>query len=163
MKKYLGNNTRIDHVAIAVKDLDKALFLYRDVFGFALMQCREVKGSFSGMKSAELDAGGFSVVLVQGTDSASQVCRYVEEYGSGVQHIAIEVDDVEVLAKTLKEAGVKFATDIIRGRGLMQIFTQREENSGMMFEFIQRISNGKGFDAANIQQLFEQLEANESY
>jgi methylmalonyl-CoA epimerase len=163
MKKYLGSNTRIDHIAIAVKNIDEALFLYQDIFGFSLLKRREIFGAFSGMKSAELDAGGFSIVLVQGTSAESQVSRYIEEYGSGVQHVAIEVDDVELLSATLKESGVEFATNIIRGEGLVQIFTQREENSGMMFEFIQRKNQTKEFEAGNIQKLFEQLEENNAF
>lgn len=163
MKKYLGSNTRIDHIAIAVKNIDEALFLYQDIFGFSLLKRREIVGAFSGMKSAELDAGGFSIVLVQGTSPESQVSRYIEEYGPGVQHVAIEVDDVDILSETLKESGVEFATNIIRGEGLVQIFTQREGNSGMMFEFIQRKKNTKHFEAGNIQQLFEQLEENNAF
>jgi methylmalonyl-CoA/ethylmalonyl-CoA epimerase len=163
MKKYLGNNTRIDHIAIAVKNLDEALFLYQDIFGFALLKKREIEGAFSGMRSAELDAGGFSIVLVQGTNPDSQVSRYIDEYGPGVQHVAIEVDDVESLTEILKESGVAFATSVIRGEGLIQVFTQRENNSGMMIEFIQRVQNSKGFEAGNIQQLFEQLETNNIY
>lgn len=163
MKKYLGNNTRVDHVAIAVRDIDEALFLYRDIFGFELLKRREVQGEFSGMKSAELDAGGFSLVLVQGTDPQSQVSRYIDQYGPGVQHIGIEVDDVEALTSLLTESGVQFATDVIRGDGLIQVFTKREGNTGMMFEFIQRMKSGGGFDTQNIQQLFAQLEAGEAY
>lgn len=163
MKKYLNSVARVDHVAIAVNSIEEALFLYQDLFGFELLNQREIKGVFSGMKSAELDAGGFSIVLIQGTDPESQVSRYVAEYGPGVQHIAIAVDDVEVLAAKLKERGVKFATDVIQGDGLVQIFTQRESNCGMMFEFIQRKKNATGFEQFNIQQLFEQLEAGEVY
>jgi 4-hydroxyphenylpyruvate dioxygenase-like putative hemolysin len=91
------------------------------------------------------------------------VSRYIEEYGPGVQHIAVEVDDVAALAGTLSKSGVRFATDIIRGDGLVQIFTQREGNSGMMFEFIQRKENAEGFEAGNIQKLFDQLETSEAY
>lgn len=163
MKKFLDKASRIDHIAIAVKDLDEALVLYEVVFGFTLMKRREVRGAFSGMKSAELDAGGFSIVLVQGTDPQSQVSRYIERYGSGVQHVAIEVDDVEKLTEELSESGVEFATNVIRANGLIQRFTQRDENSGMMIEFIQRSPNTKGFDPANIEQLFKQLEASEAY
>ena len=163
MKNYLGGNTRIDHVAIAVKDIEEALFLYRDIFGFELIKRREIQGAFSGMISAELDARSFSIVLVQGTDPKSQVSRYVEEYGPGVQHIALAVDDVEALAAKLRESGIEFATDVIRGDGLIQIFTQRDGNTGMMFEFIQRVKNSGGFEEFNIRQLFEQLEASESY
>ncbi|PCK05307.1 MAG: glyoxalase [Alteromonadaceae bacterium] len=163
MKKYLNKNSRIDHIAIAVKNLEQALFLYEGLFGFTVVKRREIKGVFSGMKSAELDAGGFSVVLLEGTDPESQISRYIDEYGPGVQHVAIEVDDVESLTGTLSESGVKFSTNIIRGDGLTQRFTQRDENSGMMIEFIQRSSSDKGFDPASIQKLFEQLEADEAY
>lgn len=163
MKKYLGTNSRVDHVAIAVKDIEEALLLYRDLFGFEVLKHREIQGAFSGMKSVELDAGGFSIVLVQGTGPESQVSRYIDEYGPGVQHIAVAVDDVEALSDKLKATGVKFATSVIRGDGLVQIFTQRESNCGMMFEFIERVSTVPGFEQSNIQQLFEQLEASEVY
>jgi 4-hydroxyphenylpyruvate dioxygenase-like putative hemolysin len=115
------------------------------------------------MKSAELDAGGFSIVLIEGTDPQSQVSRYIQEYGPGVQHIAIEVEDVPKMASQLQEAGIQFATDIIRGAGLVQIFTRRDSNSGMMFEFINRIDQTGGFEQGNIQKLFNQLEASEAY
>ena len=163
MKKYLSDNGRIDHVAIAVRNIDEALILYQDILGFSLRERREISGAFSGMKSAELDAGGFYIVLVEGVGPESQVSRYIEEYGPGVQHIAIEVENVELLAETLIGAGIKFATSIIRGEGLIQIFTQRENNTGMMFEFIQRVENSQGFETGNIQQLFEQLEAEKAY
>lgn len=163
MRKYLGGKTSIDHVAIAVVDLDDALFLYQNVFGFELLERREVAGVFSGMKSAELSAGGFSIVLIQGTSPESQVSRYVAEYGPGVQHIAIAVEDVEAVSDTLRASGMKFATSLIRGDKLVQIFTKRESNSGMMFEFIERKSDPAGFEAGNIQQLFDQLEASNNY
>ena len=159
MKTYLGSKTSIDHIAIAVVDLDKALFLYENVFGFELIARREIEGIYSGMKSAELSAGGFSIVLVQGTGPQSQVSRYIDQYGPGVQHIAIAVDDVQAVTDTLKASGMLFATSVIRGDGLIQVFTRRDPNCGMMFEFIQRKSHPEGFDPANIQQLFNQLEA----
>lgn len=152
----------VDHIAIAVRDLEKAVQLYEQVFGFELKMRREIKGEFSGMLSAELNAGAFMIVLVQGTGPESQVSRYVEEYGPGVQHVAIAVDDLAAVEATLKDAGAKFATDIIRGSGLLQLFTQREGNTGMMFEFIER-RNTQGFQANNIQKLFDQLERSSAY
>lgn len=163
MKHILGVNSRVDHVAIAVRDMDAAVALYRDVFGLDVVAQREIKGSSTGMRSTELNGGGFSIVLVQGTDPASQVSRYIDQYGPGVQHLAVEVDNVEQLSDRLRASGVKFATDVIRGDGLTQIFTQRDPNTGMMFEFIQRNNQPGQFEQANIQQLFDQLEANEAY
>lgn len=161
--KYLGNKTRVDHVAIAVENIDNAVLLYEEIFGFKLIKRREINGEFTGMRSAELDAGGFSIVLVQGTSPESQVSRYIAEYGTGVQHVAVEVEDVEALVATLKESGVEFATDLIRGDKILQAFTKRERNTGMMFEFIQRAERESGFEANNIQKLFEQLESSEAY
>jgi methylmalonyl-CoA/ethylmalonyl-CoA epimerase len=163
MKKYLDHNTRIDHIAIAVVDIDEALFLYEEILGFELLNRREVEGKFSGMKAAELCAGGFSIVLIQGTNPASQVSRFIAEYGPGVQHVAIDVDDIEGVSERLKSSGVEFSTDLINGDSLIQIFTKRDKNSGMMFELIKRIKSKEGFEAQNIQSLFEQLEANEAY
>lgn len=163
MKKIFGINSRVDHVAIAVVDMDAALFLYRDIFGFEVVKQLEIEGSSSGMKSAELNAGGFFIVLVQGTSPESQVCRYIEKYGPGVQHLAVEVDNVEQLSDRLRASGVKFATDLIRGSNLVQIFTQRDSNCGMMFEFIQRTDGFAAFEPGNIQKLFDQLEASDSY
>ncbi len=163
MKKFLGHKARIDHVAIAVRDLDEALFLYESVFGFELLQQREVTGEFSGMRSAELCAGGFSIVLVQGTEKNSQVSRYIDAYGPGVQHIAIDVQDIEGVTEKLRNSGVQFSTNLINGENLIQIFTKRDKNSGMMFEFIKRVEKSAGFEKNNIQSLFEQLEAAEAY
>lgn len=163
MSRIHFSKGRIDHIAIAVSNLDEAINMYQNVFGFKLLETRETRGIFSGMKSAEFDAGAFAVVLIQGTDQQSQVSKYIEKYGPGVQHIAIEVDDIEVISARLKDNGIRFATDIIRGSDMLQIFTEREENTGMMFEYIQRIDTSNGFDAENIQKLFEQLEAREAY
>ena len=153
---------RVDHIAIAVRDLEKAIHLYEQVFGFELQNRREIKGKFSGMLSAELDAGGFGIVLVQGTGPESPVTRYIEEYGPGVQHVAIAVDDLHAVSESLKGAGAQFATDLIEGDGLLQLFSKRENNTGMMFEFIERRSV-EGFQAQNIQKLFDQLEGNAAY
>lgn len=164
MKKHLKNTTRIDHLAIAVDDLDEALFLYQGVLGFELLKKREIKGEFSGMLSAELCGNGFTIVLLQGTSPESQISKYIERFGSGVQHVAIEVDDIESIVERLGRGGMEFSTNIIKGENLNQIFTKRDMNSGMMFEFIQKKSmSNQGFEVGNIESLFSQLELNSSY
>ncbi|MEQ2352297.1 VOC family protein [Pseudoalteromonas piscicida] len=163
MKDLFGCAAKIDHVAIAVKDMDEALFFYQGILNFKLLERREIKGAFSGMKSAELTVGNFSVVLVQGTGPESQVCKYIDEYGPGVQHVAITVEDIEEVARVLTEQGLEFSTNIIKGKGLLQIFTKREKNSGMMYEFIQREETETGFEEGNIQELFNQLESAFAY
>ncbi|MCF2857591.1 VOC family protein [Pseudoalteromonas sp. SMS1] len=163
MKNLYKLPARIDHIAIAVMDLEEALFLYQGLLGFELVQKREIKGEFSGMHSAELSAHGFNIVLIQGVDENSQVSQYVKQYGPGVQHIAIEVEDMDKLVSTLENKGMEFATKIINGKNLMQIFTKRNPNCGMMIEFIKKQQIDSRFEKNNIQDLFQQLEASGAY
>lgn len=151
----------VDHIAIAVRDLEEGIKLYSEQFGFQLHERRRTEGRTSAMVSAVMKAGPITIVLLQGTTPESQVSRYVEHYGPGVQHIAIEVDDLQTLTEELKSAGVEFDTNIISSPGLRQIFTHRDENSGMMYELIQRL--GGDFSDESVQNLFEQLEAKDTY
>jgi methylmalonyl-CoA epimerase len=147
----------IDHVAIAVRDLDAAIAHYRDVLGFELQERRQISGRVSGMDSAVMEAGGVKFVLVQGDSPESNVSRYIEAYGPGVQHVAIEVPDPQEALEDLRARGCELLTGIIRGPGLDQIFTKREPNSGIQLEIIARAEND-GFDPANVQELFEAME-----
>jgi len=153
---------KIDHVAIAVLDLEKAIQFYTGIFSFEVVERRTTKGKKSGMISAVLAGNDYTLVLVQGDSPASQVSRYIEKYGPGVQHMAFEVEDIESIAKKLKEKGFEFITDVITAPGLKQIFSCRDANSGMMIELIERNQN-YGFDDSNVNQLFEALENSDYY
>jgi methylmalonyl-CoA/ethylmalonyl-CoA epimerase len=150
-------NSKVDHIAVAVKDLDSAVEFYRDVLGFELEARRETKGKSTGMQSAVMRSGDFSIVLIKGTDPDSQVTKYVENYGPGVQHVAFLVEDIEGVRDDLENKGMQFATNIIDGPGLRQMFSNRESDCGMMYEFIERTETD-GFLEQNIQSLFNQLE-----
>lgn len=153
---------RIDHIAIAVRDLDEAVQFFSEVLGFKVMRRLEVRGRRTGMISAEIEHNGIKFVLCQGTESESQVSRLVQEYGPGVAHIAMEVGDVESTVSSLRERGLGFDTSVIEGPGLVQAFSTRCGNSGLSFEFIARDSE-QGFLDVNIQQLFDQLEHSDAF
>lgn len=151
----------VDHIAIAVNDLEEAIKLYSEHFGYQLHERRRTEGKTTAMVSAVMKAGPITIVLLQGTTEESQVSKYVKHYGPGVQHIAIEVDDLPALTEELKGAGVQFDTNIINSPGLRQIFTHRDENSGMMYELIQRL--GGDFSDESVKNLFEQLESKDNF
>ena len=153
--------TGIDHVAIAVRDLEESVRFYTDVLGFELVERRRTEGKQTAMISAVLKAGPITVVLLQGTSPESQVSRFVEHFGPGVQHLAIGVEDLPALAEDLKREGLEFDTSVIRSPGLLQIFSHRDPGSGMMFELIER--KGGDFSDQSVQSLFEQLEKKDSY
>lgn len=152
-----GDYLAIDHVAIAVAELEPAIKFYCETLGFQLVERRHIKGAKTGMLSAELEHGGIKFVLVQGTEPGSQVSKLVENFGPGVAHIAFAVNDVDMSAKTLQQRGMAFDTPLIEGPGLTQIFTTRDPNSGLSFELINR-SGEQSFAEENIQKLFDSLE-----
>jgi methylmalonyl-CoA/ethylmalonyl-CoA epimerase len=153
---------RIDHVAIAVLDLEASIVLFRDILGFELKRRLSIRGEKTGMISAELQKRDIRFVLCQGTESASQVSELVRMHGVGVAHIALEVDDVDLAVKSLKSRGMTFDTDVIRGHGLVQVFSARSVETGVSFEIIHR-EGEQEFVESNVQQLFDQLEKSGTY
>ena len=151
----------IDHVAIAVHDLEESIAFYTNVLGLELKERRRTEGKHTAMVSAVLKAGPITIVLLQGTSPDSQVSKFVEHYGAGVQHVAIGVEDLPQMAEDLKASGLEFDTNVIQSPGLRQIFSARDKGSGMMFEFIERM--GGDFSDQSVQQLFEQLEKKDHF
>lgn len=155
--KQISPYSRIDHIAIAVEDLEEAIKFHEDALGLVLKERRIVEGKFTGMTSAVMDAGPFTVVLIQGLEPESQVCKYIEKFGPGVQHVAFEVDNVSAVRENLSLRGMTFATRLIRGETLRQTFSQRDLNTGMMYEFIQRVE-GLEFEDQSVEILFTDME-----
>lgn len=158
LRKYI---TSIDHVAIAVHNLEESIRFYVDVLGFELKERRRTEGKLTAMISAVLKAGPVTVVLLEGASPESQVSRFVEHFGAGVQHVAFGVENLPEMAAELKAEGMEFDTTVIESPGLRQIFSKRDEGSGMMFEFIERM--GGDFSDQSVQQLFEQLEKKNAF
>jgi methylmalonyl-CoA epimerase len=158
----LGNFlTEIDHIAIAVRDLEQSIAFFTNVLGFELRERRKTEGKQTAMISAVLKAGPVTFVLLEGTTPESQVSKFIEHYGPGVQHIALGVKDLPRAAADLRDAGLEFDTSVIESPGLRQIFTHRDGGSGLMVEFIERM--GGDFSDQSVQQLFEQLEQKSSF
>ena len=151
------NARRIDHVAVAVRELEPAIELFRERYGFELLERRTVTGAVSGMYSATMRAGGVTFVLCQGDSPESNVSRYIEHYGPGVQHVALEIDDHPGVQQDLRERGADLLTGIIHGPGLDQSFTRRDPNTGIQLEFVTRTEN-EGFDDSNVRELFTAME-----
>lgn len=153
---------RIDHAAIAVRDLDAAIETFTKKYGFRVMDRRPVTGSMSGMEVAAIEAGDLTLVLVMGTDPQSNVTRYIEHYGPGVQHLALLVDGLSDVHADLKERHANLLTEIVNAPGLRQAFTRRDSNTGMQFEFLER-SNINEFEEDNIRKLYDAMDNEDVY
>ncbi len=151
----------IDHVAIAVENIDAAIARYSAALGFNLVERSEVSGEHSGMLYAVMRCGSSTVVLVQGTSAASQVSKFLATYGSGMHHIAFAVTDLDTAILRATQAGCIADTPVVCDEGIRQTFLQRDASSGVRIELIER--HGAAFSARNVQQLFKTLEAKDLF
>lgn len=162
VKRAIARHARgIDHVAIAVPDLDAAAKFYTEALGMEAEPEKLTEGRSRGMRSRVIRAGDVKIVLVQGTTPDSNVSRYIDAFGPGVQHVAILVDNIEAVVADL-QPHVEFDTNVIVGPNLKQAFTHRDATSGMVYELVER-TEYNGFQDANVQQLFDQLEGKDAF
>lgn len=162
MEILQDNIVGIDHLAIAVPDLDAAVQWVRDTLGFQVTDAKETHGRSSGMKSAVLRLGPITLVLCEGVGDSSQTTRFVQSKGSGVQHVAFRVQNLTQAISKLEASGLAFSTPRLDGDGLSQIFSMRDAATGLMIELIER----RGFDGfrdENVHRLFDSLETQDLY
>ena len=93
----------LDHVAIAVKNLDQAIALYRDVLGLKLEEIEEVPEQ--QVKTAIFGHGMGRIELICPTASDTGVAKFLEKRGEGLHHICVEVADIEAAIAEMKARG----------------------------------------------------------
>jgi len=151
----------IDHVAIAVQDIDASVAWYTSTLGFSLVERSEISGDHSAMLYATLISGSSTIVLVQGTSPASQVSKFLAAFGAGMHHIALAVADLDAAIERLNRDGCSIDTPVVRDNGIRQVFLQRDPATGIRIELIER--HDVSFSKQNVEQLFEALEAKDLY
>jgi methylmalonyl-CoA/ethylmalonyl-CoA epimerase len=165
MKESMG----IDHITLCVENLEAAEYLFTKILGFEVIwSARDVGSDKSSMDTIVVQRGNAKVALMQGRDKAvrSQISEFIEKYGQGVQHIAIEVDDIEKVCREWEEQGVKFSGPLKEGRDgfgpLKQRFTYPLfPGSGLFFELTQRQhgnEQSRTFVRGTVEALYKDIE-----
>ncbi|MBL8921945.1 MAG: methylmalonyl-CoA epimerase [Myxococcaceae bacterium] len=95
----------LDHVAIAVKDLDAAVKFYVEVLGFPPPELEVVADQ--RVKTAIFGHGMGRIELICPTDPASSVAKYLDKRGEGLHHVCVEVSDIEQALRSLKAQGAQ--------------------------------------------------------
>jgi methylmalonyl-CoA/ethylmalonyl-CoA epimerase len=129
--------TEIDHVAIAVRDLEAAIAYYRDTYG-AEVEHREVVQK-DGVEEALLPVADSYVQLVTPVRDDSPVAKYLDNKGEGLHHIGYRVDDVAVALDRVKAAGHRVIDEVPRpgSRGTTVAFVHPKEAFGTLIELVQ--------------------------
>ncbi|MBK5051595.1 VOC family protein [Burkholderia sp. R-70006] len=151
----------IDHVALAVEDLDSALRWHCGALGFREVERRVTASDRTGMRSAVLQAGRSIVVLVQGIGADSHISRFIARHGQGIQHIALAVSDLDAAIERLRIRHVLIDSDVIAGEGIRQVFVGRDPSSDVRYELIER--RGGSFNDRTVRRLFLALERDGLY
>ncbi len=129
---------KIDHIGIAVKNLDEALAFYEDALGLKSTGTEVVEQQ--KVKVAFLPLGDSKIELLESTEPDGPVAKFIESRGEGVQHIAIRVDNIEEKLKELEEKGIRLIDKSPRyGAGGARIaFLHPKSTSGVLLELCQR-------------------------
>ena len=95
----------IDHVGVAVKDIDAALQLFRDVFGAPPSEVSVLEDQ--GVRATLIEVGQTRLELLEPLSDESAVGRFIERRGEGLHHLALNVSDIGGKLKALDEAGIR--------------------------------------------------------
>ncbi len=100
---------KIDHIGIAVRDLDRSVEIYRDIFGFELLEVEDVPSQ--KVKVAKFNVGGVHIEFLQPLADDSPISKFLEKKGEGIHHIAYYTDDIDGLIEDFKNKGIKMIND----------------------------------------------------
>ena len=129
---------RVDHVAIAVRDLDEALAVFEGLLGFKAAHIEEVPDQ--GVKAALIPIGDSEIELIQPINPESGVAKAIEKRGEGIHHICLEVDDVDEELKSLAERGVELIDKVGRKGLAGKIgFIHPRAAKGVLIELAQKV------------------------
>jgi methylmalonyl-CoA epimerase len=136
----------IDHVGVAVEDIDAALALYRDTFGMPLVHREKV--TQQGVDAALLDVGGGHVELLQPLAPETAVGKFIARRGTGLHHVAYRVRDVQETLDRLATAGLRLIDEQPRIgiRGSRVAFLHPSSTGGVLTEIVQPVEAGSSME-----------------
>ena len=128
---------RIDHVGVAVTDLDAAITLYEQQYAMPLVHRETV--TEQGVEAVLLDVGESHVELLAPLGDDTPVGKFLARKGPGLHHVAYQVADVDATLIALREAGLRLIDDTPRTgiRGSLVAFLHPASTGGVLTEIVQ--------------------------
>jgi methylmalonyl-CoA/ethylmalonyl-CoA epimerase len=128
---------RVDHIGVAVEDLDAAIALHEEAYGMAVAH-REVVEE-QGVEAVLLDVGENHVELLWPLNGETPVGRFLSKRGPGLHHVAYQVTDVQATLDTLRDRGLRLIDEAPRNgiRGSRVAFLHPETSGGVLTEIVQ--------------------------
>ena len=130
---------KIEHIGIAVANLEASLVIYEKLFGKTAYKQEEVVSE--GVKTAFFKSGPNKIELLEATNPESPIAKFIAKKGEGIHHIAFEVDDITIEIERLKNEGFIVLNEIpIKGAdNKLFAFLHPKSTNGVLIELCQEI------------------------
>lgn len=133
---------RVDHIGIAVRNLDERIAYYTETLGLKLLKIEEVPSQ--NVRVAFIDAGNVKFELLEPTSEESAIYKHIEKRGEGIQHVAFGVTGIRERMQELREKGVRLLSDEPGpGAGGAEVaFLHPKDSFGVLYELCDKTGKG---------------------
>lgn len=130
---------KIEHIGIAVKNLEESNQLFAKLFGEPHYKTESVESE--GVKTSFFKVGSQKIELLEATNPESPIAKFIEKKGEGIHHIAFDVDDIEAEVKRLMQEGFMILNEIPKkgADNKRVVFLHPKTTNGVLIELCQEI------------------------
>jgi len=137
------NMKKIEHIGIAVKNIEKGNSIYKHLLGYDHYKTEEVASE--GVKTSFFTCGESKIELLEATKEDSPIAKFIEKRGEGIHHIAFSVDDIYSEIIRLKKEGFTVLNDAPKkgADNKLVVFLHPKSTAGVLIELCQEINNNE--------------------
>ena len=130
---------KIEHIGIAVSNLESASIIYEKLFGAPAYKKEEV--AREGVKTAFFRCGPNKIELIEATNPESSIAKFIAKKGEGIHHIAFEVEDIQFEISRLKKEGFVVLNEVPKkgADNKLVAFLHPKTTNGVLIELCQKI------------------------
>jgi len=132
----IAPDVRVDHVSVAVRDIDTALAFFRRCFPIEMRREKRL-GHTGDFNWCDFHIGSFKLELIEAVGQGSFVSRFIEKRGEGLHHMSIEVAELEPVLQRLERDGVRIVDRYDGGNGNLSAFISPRSAHGVLIQFWQ--------------------------
>ncbi|PGM51052.1 methylmalonyl-CoA epimerase [Bacillus sp. AFS053548] len=135
---------KINHIGIAVRDLETSIQLYTNVLGLKLKGIETVESE--KVRVAFIEIGEVKIELLEATSPESAIAKFIEKKGEGIHHIALETENCEKQLEIVKEHGIKLINEVPKkgAHNSLVAFLHPNSTNKVLFELCQPSSSVTG-------------------
>jgi len=132
---------KIEHIGIAVNDIENANEIFEKLFGESCYKIENVESE--GVKTSFFKVGNNKIELLEATNEDSPIAKFIKNRGEGMHHIAFDVDDIEKEISRLQDKGFKVLNEIPKkgADNKLVAFLHPKSTNGVLIELCQEIIN----------------------